>query len=493
MNMFSKIKTLGAVLSVTTCLVSFDVLADAINIPVGRSELVTVSDDMVEVIVANPDVADAYVHDKRFLTVIGKAVGKTDVRVIGDDGVLRDIDVSVSYDLPAMRKALSEFLPNENIAVEMLNTNVVLTGRVSGSTVAEQATDIVREFLNPAAYLRSGAPTVNAAAANPLIATNTEDSRVINMLEITSGQQVMLRVRVGEIRKTALKNMGINLQATKVGGTSLFGLGTGAGIAGLVDGSGVPLGSFEIPVGDGGNLASPQRGYAVLRKLLPGGDSISGMLEALERDNLFKLLAEPNLVSLSGEEAQFLVGGEFPIPVPNLNGIGIEYKPFGVSVKFTPFVLSENRIRIAVAPEVSEINNDSALVLDNFSVPSLSTRRAQSVVELAPGESFMIAGLIRDQLSSKLDTMPGIKEVPILGALFSSVSFQREESELVLAVTPNLVDPLVSGDVRLPTDNFKPASVMETFFYGAMSSLQGNVDRVSQTPTTEGPVGFMVD
>jgi pilus assembly protein CpaC len=493
MSIFAKVKTIGVSLAVTTCLVSFDVLADEVNIPVGRSELVTVADDMVEVIVADPEVADAYVHDKRFLTVIGKKVGKTDIRVIGEDGVLRDVDVSVSYDLPAIRKALSEFLPNENIAVEMLNTNVVLTGRVSGAKVAEQAVDIVREFLNPASALRAGAQTVNPAAANPIMAANMEDSRVINMLEITSGQQVMLRVRVGEIRKTALKNLGISLQSTKFGGSTVFGLGTGAGIAGLVEGSGVGLGQFQIPVGDSAALSSTQRGYAVLSKLLPGGDSISGMLEALERDNLFKLLAEPNLVSLSGEESQFLVGGEFPVPVPNLNGIGIEYKPFGVSVKFTPFVLSENRIRIAVAPEVSEINNDSALQLDNFFVPSLSTRRAQSVVELAPGESFMIAGLIRDQLSSKLDTMPGIKEVPILGALFSSVSFQREESELVLAVTPNLVDPLVSSDLKLPTDNFRPASLMETFFYGAMSSLQGNVDRVSQTPTTEGPVGFMVD
>ncbi len=480
-------------LGITSCLVSVYSHADELNIPVGRSELVTVSGDMTEVIVANPDVADAYVHDKRILTVIGKTVGKTDVRVIGDDGVLRDIDVSVNHDLPAIRKALSEFLPNEDIAVEMLNTNVVLTGRVGSARIAEQAVEIVREFLNPVSAIKKGRLTSGGTGSNPIMAANTEDPRVMNMLQITSGQQVMLRVRVGEIRKTALKNMGISLQSTKVGGSSLFSLGTGAGIAGLVSGSGVPLGSFEIPVGQGNGIASGQRGYASLSKLLPGGDSISGMLEALERDNLFKLLAEPNLVSLSGEESQFLVGGEFPIPVPNLNGIGIEYKPFGVSVRFTPFVISENRIRVAVAPEVSEINNDNAIRVSGFAVPSLSTRRAQSVVELAPGESFMIAGLIQDKLASSLDTVPGLKEIPILGALFSSVSYQREETELVLAVTPNLVDPVASSDLKMPTDNFRPATLMETFFYGAMGSLQGNVDRVSQTPTTEGPVGFMVD
>lgn len=493
MILFNLVRSFRLGLVATSCMVATSVYAEELNIPIGRSELVTVSGDMTEVIVADPKIADAYVHDKRILTVIGKAVGKTDVRVVGDDGILRDIDVAVSYDLPAIRKAISEFLPNEDIAVEMLNTNIVLTGRVGSARVAEQAIAIVREFLNPVSAMKAGGSASAGGSANQNNAVNMEDPRVMNMLEITSGQQVMLRVRVGEIRKTALKNMGISLQSTKVGGSSLFALGTGAGISGLVEGSGVPLGSFDIPVGQGNNISSGQRGYAVLRKLLPGGDSISGMLEALERDNLFKLLAEPNLVSMSGEEAQFLVGGEFPIPVPNLNGIAIEYKPFGVSVKFTPFVISENRIRVAVAPEVSEINNDNAIEVDGFSVPSLSTRRAQSVVELAPGESFMIAGLIQDKLASSLDTVPGIKEVPILGALFSSVSYQREETELVLAVTPNLVDPLVSGDLKLPTDEFKPATLMETFFYGAMGSLQGNVDRVSQTPTTEGPIGFMVD
>jgi pilus assembly protein CpaC len=493
MILLNLVKSFRMGLVATSCMVATGVYAEELNIPIGRSELITVSGDMTEVIVADPRVADAYVHDKRILTVIGRAVGKTDVRVIGEDGVLRDIDVSVNHDLPAMRKAISEFLPNEDIAVDMLNTNIVLTGRVGSARVAEQATDIIREFLNPAAAIESGKPAAIGVAGNPNAATNLEDARVMNMLEITSGQQVMLRVRVGEIRKTALKNMGISLQSTKVGGTSLFALGTGAGINGLVEGSGVGLGQFAIPVGQDNSIASGQRGYAFLRKLLPGGDSISGMLEALERDNLFKLLAEPNLVSMSGEEAQFLVGGEFPIPVPNLNGIAIQYKPFGVSVRFTPFVISENRIRIAVAPEVSEINNDNAIEVDGFSVPSLSTRRAQSVVELAPGESFMVAGLIQDKLASSLDTVPGIKEVPILGALFSSVSYQREETELVLAVTPNLVDPIVSSDLKLPTDNFKPATLMETFFYGAMGSLQGNVDRVSQTPTTEGPIGFMVD
>ncbi len=449
-------------------------LAEDLMVPVGRSELVSVSSDMTEVIVANPDIADAYVHDKRKVSVSGRALGITDVRIIGESGVLRDITVNVGYDLPAIRKSLKEFLPHENVGVEMLNTNIVLTGSVSDALAAERAVRIVNEFIEPA--ITRGGGDVDAA-----------DIKVMNLLEVTSGQQVMLRVRVGEIRRSALKNLGVNLQAIKSGGDSLFALGTGSGIDAFLVDSQLSFGGFNV--GDLDNT----RGFASGSLINSNGNGIAAMLEALERDNLFKVLAEPNLVSLSGEESQFLAGGEFPVPVPDQDGVAIEYKPFGVSVKFTPFVLAENRIRIAVQPEVSEINNDGALQLDGFFIPSLSTRRAQTVVELSPGESFMIAGLIQDELASRVDNIPGIKEVPILGALFSSVGFQREETELVLAVTPYIVDPIISADLKLPTDNFKPASMMEMFFYGAIGSLHGDVDRLSQTPTIEGPIGFMVD
>lgn len=443
--------------------------AETLTVPAGRSGLVTVSSDMTEVIVADPNIADAYVHDKRKVSVIGKAIGVTNVRILGKKGQLRNISVNVSYDLPAVRKALKEFLPFEQVGVEMLNTNIVLTGSVSSALAADKATKIVSEFVQPPEG-------------------SSEEPNVMNLLEVTSSQQVMLRVRVGEVKRTALKDLGVNLQAVKSGANTAFSLGTGAGLD-LLDISGGQLGQYSS---FGENL----RGAIGGTYTNSSGNGISAVLQALERDNLFKVLAEPNLVSLSGEESQFLAGGEFPIPVADGgtdNRITIDYKPFGVSVKFTPFVLSENRIRIAVEPEVSEINQESSLQIEGFTVPAFTTRRAQTVIELSPGESFMIAGLIQDELASSVDTLPGLKEIPILGSLFSSVAYQREETELVLAVTPYLVDPIVSGDIKLPTDNFRPASFMEMFLYGAMGSLHGDVDRLSQTPTIEGPIGFMVD
>jgi pilus assembly protein CpaC len=477
MAMLNRIKQSVVLASVGVSLCAVQAQAETLVVPVGRSQLVNVSADMSEVIVANPEIADAYVHDKRKLSVMGKKIGITDVRVLGESGVLRDVTINVGYDLPAIRKALKEYLPHEQVGVEMLNTNIVLTGQVSNADAAQRAVKIVNEYVSP---------SVGSGGDGGEKKDSTDDVKILNLLEVTSGQQVMLRVRVGEIKRTALKNLGINLQAVKAGGDTLFALGTGGGIAGLTANSGVPVGQFALP--------NDVRGVSSIGLRNSSGNSISAMLEALERDKLFKVLAEPNLVSLSGEKSEFLAGGEFPIPVPQQNGaITIEYKPFGVSVKFTPFVLAENRIRIAVEPEVSEINTEGALEVQGYIIPSLTTRRAQTVVELSPGESFMIAGLIQDKLTSSIESLPGAKEIPILGALFSSVSFNREETELVLAVTPYIVDPVVSADIKLPTDDLRPASTMEMFFYGAIGSLHGNIDRLSQTPTTEGPVGYMVD
>ncbi len=447
--------------------------ADGMTVPVGRSQLVTVSSDMTEVIVADPEIADAYVHDKRKVSVLGKKIGTTNVRILGSNGQLRDLSVNVSYDLPAIRRSLKELMPQEQVGIEMVNTNIALTGRVSSALAAERASKIVMEYVSP-------------SFGDDGVDTGPDAPKIMNLLEVTSGQQVMLRVRVGEIRRTALKNLGINLQALKNGSNTGVALATGAGLDFLDVNGNNTFGTF-------GDIGDDVRGVLTGSFASSSGNGISAVLQALERDNLFKVLAEPNLVAISGEESNFLAGGEFPVPVPDDDGIAIEYKPFGVSVKFTPFVLSENRIRVAVEPEVSEINNDGAILIAGFSVPGLTTRRAQTVVELSPGESFMIAGLINDTVASSIDTLPGLKEVPILGALFSSVSYQREETELVLAVTPYIVDPVVSADVKLPTDDFRPASMMEMLFYGAMGSLHGNVDRLSQTPTIEGPIGFMVD
>ncbi len=451
--------------------------ANSFYVPINRSELMTSNVDMGEVIIADPEVADIYVHGKRQISIIGKSLGITTVRLFDEDGkLIRSADVQVTYDLPAIRKALKEFLPYERVGVEMVNTKIALTGQVSSAAAAATAVDIASQFVKPRVDpVRETNRNINTPLPN-------EDNEVMNLMSIISGQQVMLRIRVGEIKRTALKDLGVSMQALKGSGSTAISIGTSAGL------DNNPFGAFS--------LSDSAFGVGTLSYLNSAGNGLAASIDALEQDGLFKVLAEPNLVALSGEKAEFLAGGEFPIPVSqsgNSDSITLEYKPFGVAVDFTPYVLSENRIRLQVQPEVSEIDSTVSFQLNNITVPGLTTRRANTTIELAPGESFMIAGLIRDTMSTDIEQIPGIGEIPILSSLFRSTSFQREETELVIAVTPYLVDPVRSTDIKMPTDDYRPASFMESVFYGAISSIQGGVRRLSQTPSTEGPIGFMVD
>ncbi|MBN8543983.1 MAG: type II and III secretion system protein family protein [Alphaproteobacteria bacterium] len=446
-------------------------------VPINRSELLTTSVDMGEVIITDPEVADVYVHGKNKVSVIGKQIGQTTLRVFdGKSRLIRSVDVYVVYDLPAIRKALREFLPYERIGVEMVNTRIALTGEVSSAETAATAVEIAEQFV-------AGKLTKDEAKSRPVRDGDAERSPILNLMKITAGQQVMLRIRIGEIQRTALKNLGVNLQAVKSGSLS-FNIGTGGGRLGALDAAtnerSFRFGSYQASNSAFSGIGIQQQG---------GQYGLGGLIEALEQDGLFKVLAEPNLVALSGEQAEFLAGGEFPIPVPqDGDSVTIQYKPFGVALKFTPYVLSENRIRVQVQPEVSEISNERTFTTtDGFVAPSLITRRASTTVELAPGEGFMIAGLIRDTMVSQINQLPGAGEIPVLSALFRSASYQRNETELVIAVTPYLVDPTKAGDIKLPTDDFRPASFMESIFYGALGAP------TDATPTAEGPVGFMVD
>lgn len=469
-----------------------------------RATLVKSSRPMGEVIVADPAIADVNTHGTSYLSVIGKKSGDTTVRVFDrNNELIQSYDVHVGADLVAIRQALKNFLPDELVNVEMVNQNIALTGQVSSATAADKAVRIVSEFVkndSPAAGV-GAAPAADplAGAASAVASTNSasgskDSPGILNLLQVTSGQQVMLRVRVGEIQRDALKVLGIDLTAVDRAGAGNIVFGTGSGMASLLPGATNNVGTFPLT---GGASSSTTRGIlsGAYQPNGVNGDTVSGVIKALEQDGLFKLLAEPNLVAVSGEQAEFLAGGEIPVPVPqtgtgSTSTISIEYKPFGVAVKFKPFVLSETRIRMEVQPEVSELDTANGVSVSGFTIPALSTRRAKTTVELAPGESFMIAGLIKDKVRSSVDQLPGLKELPVLGALFRSTSFQRNETELVIAVTPYIVDPTRSADVRLPTDNFAPASQMDMLFYGALGSLK---PAAGKTPTAEGPLGFIVD
>ncbi|MES2984381.1 MAG: type II and III secretion system protein family protein [Pseudomonadota bacterium] len=448
-------------------------------VPLNRSELITTSSDMSEVVVTDPDVANVLVHGKRKVSVIGLSVGQTTLRIFdANHKALRNVDVFVTYDLPAVRRALKQFLPNESIGVSMVNTRMALTGDVSSASAAATAVQIAEEFIRG----KLSDTQVESRVAHD---DKANLSPIINLMKISSGQQVMLRIRIGEAQRTAVKNLGVSLQA--FGSSDSLPLLLGTGVGRLVTDATTGASSFQYKTIQGSSSTSA---FLTGSIYTPGNTGIGAAIEALERDGLIKILAEPNLTALSGEEAQFLAGGEFPIPVPQQQGTTtIEYKPFGVALKFTPYVLSPNRIRIQVNPEVSQLSNDNSIrTSDGFTAPSLITRRASTTVELAPGESFMIAGLMRDDINTSIDQLPGAGNIPVLGALFRSTAYNRNETELVISVTPYLVDPIKGSDIKLPTDDFKPATFMDSIFFGALSGNKARKDT-----SLEGPTGFMTD
>ncbi len=391
----------------------------SITVPLNNSEIVKLPRDMHHVVIANRAVAGVVKHSARSVAVTGNGVGVTDIRVMdANKKIVRQINVRVTYDLPAARRLLKTLLPNENIGIEVVNQSLALTGNVADAESATRAFLVLQEF-------------VKSQGGDP-------EGAVLNFLKVESGQQVMLRVRIGELQRTALKRLGL-------------------GVHGVIS----------------------------------GGDAIIG---ALERDEVFKVLAEPNLTAISGESAKFLAGGEFPVPIAQGNQtMSVEYKPFGVGLNFTPTVYGQKRVRLTVESEVSEISDVGAVITQSIKIPAISTRRAQTTVELAPGESFMIAGLLKDSHNARVSEIPGLADIPVLGALFRSAAFRRNETELVIAVTPYLVSGVPSKDVRLPTDDYRTPSMMEMMFYGALGSNSGDGFNKGQTPKLEGPAGFLTE
>lgn len=433
-----------------------------LEVGVNRAELVNVSGQMSEVIVANPEVADVVVHSSNKVSVIGKKIGSTNVRFFSKGGkVLKEVDVIIGYDMPNIRRKLKEYYPDLRLTVDTLNNSLAVAGIVPDAQTANRVMQIVYEFVKES---RRDDASGGAGANNDLTEQDNRFPGVVNLLSLNSSQQVMLKVRIGELKRTALKKLGVRLNTSQTSGADLFSFISGAAIT---DAFGRMSGTLDN-----------------------GGFSLSATLDMLEQDGLFKLLAEPNLTTVSGETANFLAGGEFPVPIDQGdNSLTVEFKKYGVSLSFVPFVLSSNRIRIIVEPELSEIDN--TVTVNN--IPGVTTRKAKTTVELAPGEAFMVAGLIRDQINAAINEVPGVSEIPIISALARSTSYQRSETELVIAVTPYIVDPVVNSDIRLPTDEYRTPSDMEMFFYGALGSMSGNAYKLSQKPVLEGPIGYMTE
>lgn len=423
-----------------------------IVISIGRGELVTVPGNMADVFVANDVVADVQVKSQRQLYVFGKAGGETTIYASNAGGdVIWSANVRVGSNIDSIDQMLALAMPEAQIGVATMGTNtVLLTGTVAAPEDAAEAERLVQAFVG-------------------------EESNVISRFKMATPLQVNLRVRFAEVSRSLVRDIGGSLSTGDFTNGFRFGVGTGRQLgsgAFNFDGPlGVGTGALNptLTLPDGTTVTGPGINTTGRGATLGGmgrflGLDILGALDLAERDGLVTTLSEPNLTALSGETAEFLAGGEFPIPVSSgLGSTSIEFRKFGVSLAYTPTVLANGRISLRVRPEVSELSSQGAVNVNGFQIPALTIRRAETSIELGSGQSFMIAGLMSNNAQSTIDKAPGAGDVPILGNLFRSRSFRRGETELVIVVTPYLVKPVNDSDIKLPTDGFRAANELQAF------------------------------
>jgi pilus assembly protein CpaC len=407
--------------------------SETLNLSQGTGTLVRLSSPMTDVFVANDAIADVQVRSASQLYIFGKGSGETTVYATGKGGrVVYAANVRVGNNISSLGEMLRLAMPEASISATPMNNLVLLTGTVSAPEDVEEAQRLVQAYVG-------------------------EGTQVVSRLRSAVPLQVTLKVKIAEVSRSLLKQIGVNLLAD-TGGKFDIGIAQGQGI-------------FLPPPGNTDPNAVPQILRSPIGSTLSGVGRLFGMdimssLDLAETDGLVTTLAEPNLTALSGETASFLAGGEFPIPVSqSLGAVSIEYKQYGVSLAFTPIVLADGRISMRVRPEVSELSSEGSIRLNGFDVPALTTRRAETTLELGSGQSFMLAGLLRNNNTNNIDKAPFLGDLPILGALFRSTSFRRQETELVIIVTPYLVRP-VSGRLALPTDGYRAPTDAERLFLG---------------------------
>lgn len=396
-----------------------------VKISIGKSESVRTDGAFSEVIVSDPEIADAIPLTDRSISILGKKIGTARVSMYGEGKKLVGVyDVEVSYDTSRLGSELAQRFPSARFRVSSVNGRIMLAGTAPDAVTVDRAMMIAKQF----------------------------GADVINSVRVNSPQQVLLEVRFVEAQRTATRDLGINWQAVsqQLASTGTNGVSLATGITGLTTGAAAaPFGSM-------------------LGSILGSGMKADVLLKALEERGAIRRLAEPNLIALSGDTASFLAGGEFPIPVSSTLGqVSIEFKKFGVGLAFTPTVLDDSQINLKIEPEVSQIDPTTVITLNGVTIPSLIVRRANTTVELRDGQSFAIAGLLQGNNEITQKQLPWIADVPVIGALARSAAFQKKETDLVIIVTPHLVRPARPGDVlRTPLDNSRPANDPELYLLG---------------------------
>jgi pilus assembly protein CpaC len=445
--------------------------ATAQHLPLGlnKAAIIELDTDARDVFVGNPAIADAVVRTPRRIFIMALKLGKTNAIFLDPQGKqIATLEIDVRNDVADLNEQLAKQLPGSKLKAEALNESVVIGGTATSVRDAAQAQDMATRF---------------AGAAD----------KVVNGVKLGQSSQVLIKVRVSEMSRTIAKQLGVNVSAA---------IGK--------DSNGVPIfastdNQFSLLGRALANLSGAQVGqinpdcFVHINNCNPGPNNVQGTVQALERIGLVHTLAEPNLTAVSGEAAKFLAGGEFPVPVgrDNNGNITIMFKQFGVGLAFTPVVLDKGHISLQISTEVSELTNTGAFSLQGgvtgggLTIPALSVRRAETTVELPSGGSLMIGGLFQQQSKQNLDALPGLKDLPVLGALFRSRDFQNNETELVVMVTAYLVDPVAEQRLAGPDDGFIVPSDAETIFFGRLNKVYG---KAAQLPPNvpKNAVGYIV-
>jgi pilus assembly protein CpaC len=428
-----------------------------LSLGVGKSVVIDLPRDIKDVLVADPKIANAVVRSAQRAYIIGATVGQTNIVFFDSAGQqIAAYDIAVKRDLNGARAALKQILPNSDIQIDGLGEGVVLSGTVANPVEAQQANEI-------AARVAGGA------------------DKVVNSIVVHGRDQVMLKVTVAEVARSIVKQLGIDLNASLNYGTAVVNF----------------------------NNSTPFTAYG--GDLVPGnslkttfGSSVSATLRAMETAGVTRTLAEPNLTAISGESATFIAGGEFPVPggapscTANAQGAmlctpTVMYKKFGISLNFTPVVLSGGRISLHVMTEVSDVSMQNSITLNGVTVPSIATRRAETTLEIPSGGAMAMAGLIQEQTKQAINGLPGLMQVPVLGSLFRSRDYVNNQTELVVLVTPFVVRAVAQKDLSRPDDGFAAPPDPQAELLGNINRIYGAPGRVDPARNYRGTYGFITD
>lgn len=411
----------------------FSSVGGQIKVEINKGTPVHLSAPAASVAIADPTIADVQVISPKLIMVAGRGVGETSVMAVDNkDNVILQGTVVVTHNISSLQRVMAESSPDNKVTATSVDGAIVLRGKVDSPVAAETAQRLATGFL-----------------AN-------DRQRVINMLDTSGSDQVMLKVRVVELARSELKRFGINWESLIAAGSFVYGVGVGRDFVSAATG-------FDRAVNGDNSIFGGFR---------DGNQNINVAIDALENDGLVSVLAEPNLTARSGQQASFLAGGEIPIPVQGQNGeVTIQYRQFGVSLQFTPVVLSKDKISLTVLPEVSALSESNRVSTANgVSVPAFTTRRASTSVDLGSGQTFAIAGLLRNDNTNSVNKFPILGDVPVLGALFRSTSFRNDQTELVILVTPYIVKPIDDPkSLATPLDGYAPPTDFERIVLGRLN------------------------